>query len=157
MPGKARHWRRLPLNLGTRQIKEIFLVIGFDVVEWPSEKIYSILGFEHSKNHPTRDTHDTFYISENVLLRDPNVPLQYVQGTRKTPIPSCAGKVTVGCRRRTHSPLFHHKEGLVVDVNVTMSELKGTLDTFAALLRRGYCYTFRRYHFFYRASQKWIS
>ena len=154
MPAKSSPiGRRHPLNLVLDEIKEIFLGMGFDVAEGP-EVEYDYYNFEAlnlPKNHPARDTQDTFYISENVVLRTQTSPVQIrTMEQRKPPIRIIApGKVyRSDAVDATHSPLFHQIEGLVVDKNITMSDLKGTLDEFAKrLYGEGTVTRFRPHHF----------
>ena len=154
MPGtKHPIGRRHPLNLVLDEIKDIFLGMGFDVVEGPEVEFdyYNFEALNIPKDHPSRDTQDTFYISENVVLRTQTSPVQIrTMEQRKPPIRIIApGKVyRSDAVDATHSPLFHQIEGLVVDRSVTMSELKGTLDTFAKRLYGEDTVTrFRPHHF----------
>ena len=154
MPGtKHPIGRRHPLNLVLDEIKDIFLGMGFDVVEGPEVEFdyYNFEALNIPKDHPSRDTQDTFYISENVVLRTQTSPVQIrTMEQRKPPIRIIApGKVyRSDAVDATHSPLFHQIEGLVVDRGVTMSELKGTLDTFAKRLYGEDTVTrFRPHHF----------
>lgn len=154
MPAKASPiGKRHPLNLVLDEIKEIFLGMGFAVAEGP-EVEYDYYNFEAlniPKNHPARDTQDTFYISENVVLRTQTSPVQIrTMEHQKPPIRIIApGKVyRSDAVDATHSPLFHQIEGLVVDKGVTMSDLKGTLDEFAKrLYGEGTVTRFRPHHF----------
>ena len=154
MPGKAvKMGHRHPLNLVLDDIKEIFLGMGFEVVDGP-EVEYDYYNFEAlniPKDHPARDTQDTFYISDNVLLRTQTSPVQIrTMEHKKPPIRVIApGKVYRSDEvDASHSPLFHQIEGLVVDKGITMSDLKGTLSSFARLLYGGETVTrFRPHHF----------
>ena len=86
------------------------------------------------QNHPARDTQDTFYINDNILLRTHTSPVQIrTMLKQKPPIKIiCPGRVyRSDAVDATHSPIFHQIEGLVVDKNITMSDLKGVLDVFA--------------------------
>ena len=148
-PGGKRHPNELVLD----EIKEIFLGMGFDVVSGP-EVEYDYYNFEAlniPKDHPARDTQDTFYISDNVLLRTQTSPVQIrTMEQRKPPIRIIApGRVyRSDAVDATHSPLFHQIEGMVIDKGVTMSDLKGTLDTFAKRLYGEDTVTrFRPHHF----------
>ncbi len=131
--------KRHPLWQVLDEIKDIFLGMGFDVAEGP-EVEYDHYNFELlniPKGHPARDTQDTFYINDNVVLRTQTSPMQVrVMQSQKPPIRIIApGTVyrsdTVDA---THSPIFHQIEGLVVDKGITMSDLKGTLEVFAKKL-----------------------
>ena len=140
MPGK-RHpmGRKHPLTTVLDELKDIFIGMGFSIADGP-EVEYDKYNFELlniPKNHPARDTQDTFYISENVVLRTQTSPVQIrVMEQQKPPIRIIApGKVfrsdTVDA---THSPVFHQIEGLVVDKGITMGDLKGTLEMFVKKL-----------------------
>ena len=86
------------------------------------------------QNHPARDVQDTFYITDNILLRTHTSPVQIrTMLKQKPPIKIiCPGRVyRSDAVDATHSPIFHQIEGLVVDKNITMSDLKGVLDVFA--------------------------
>ena len=86
------------------------------------------------KNHPARDAQDTFYVDDNIVLRTHTSPVQArIMTTRKPPIRViCPGRVYRADEAdATHSPVFHQMEGLVIDENITMGDLKGTLDEFA--------------------------
>lgn len=154
MPGRhAPLGKRHPLNLVLDEIKEIFLGMGFDVVEGPEveKDYYNFEALNIPKEHPARDTQDTFYISDEVVLRTQTSPVQIrTMEQRKPPIRIIApGKVyRSDAVDATHSPLFHQIEGMVIDKNITMSDLKGTLDTFAKRLYGEDTVTrFRPHHF----------
>ena len=92
---------------------------------------------DRPKNHPARDAQDTFYIEENIVLRTHTSPVQArTMLSRKPPIRIvCPGRVYRADEvDATHSPVFHQMEGLVIDEDVTMADLKGTLDAFAKAL-----------------------
>lgn len=154
MPGShAPLGKRHPLNLVLDEIKEIFLGMGFDVVEGPEveKDYYNFEALNIPKEHPARDTQDTFYISDEIVLRTQTSPVQIrTMEQRKPPIRIIApGKVyRSDAVDATHSPLFHQIEGMVIDKNITMSDLKGTLDTFAKRLYGEDTVTrFRPHHF----------
>lgn len=140
MPGKRNREGKLhPLTQVMDEIKRIFMGMGFSIAEGP-EVEYDYYNFEAlniPKNHPARDTQDTFYIEDNIVLRTQTSPMQIrVMEKTKPPIRVIApGKVyrsdTVDA---THSPVFHQIEGLVVDKGVTMADLKGTLEMFVKTL-----------------------
>lgn len=140
MPGQRRPLgKKHPLTIVLDEIKEIFLGMGFDVAQGP-EVEYDYYNFEAlnlPKDHPARDAQDTFYISENVVLRTQTSPVQIrTMENKKPPIRIIApGRVyRSDAVDATHSPLFHQIEGLVVDKNVRMSDLKGTLEIFVKKL-----------------------
>ena len=128
-----------PLSIVLDEIKDIFMGMGFDIAEGP-EVEYDYYNFEAlniPKDHPSRDTQDTFYISDNVLLRTQPSPMQIrTMEKKKPPIRIIApGRVyRSDAVDATHSPLFHQVEGLVVDKGITMADLKGTLEVFVKRL-----------------------
>jgi phenylalanyl-tRNA synthetase alpha chain len=136
MPGKKFDLgKKHPLTIVMDEIKEIFLGMGFDVVSGPEVETdyYNFEALNLPKDHPARDTQDTFYITENTLLRTQTSPVQIrTMEQRKPPIRIISpGRVyRSDALDATHSPVFHQIEGLVVDRNVTMSDLKGTLEMF---------------------------
>ena len=136
----ARH----PLNNAINEICEIFLGLGYSIGEGP-EVEYDKYNFELlriPKGHPARDTQDTFYISDNILLRTQTSGMQIrimeelTKNGGKPPIKVvCPGKVyRQDTLDATHSPVFHQIEGLVVDKGVTMGDLVGSLRLFAKKL-----------------------
>ena len=131
--------RRHPLWQVMDEVEEIFLGMGFDVVSGP-EVEYDKYNFEMlniPKGHPARDTQDTFYINDNVVLRTQTSPVQVrTMLERKPPLRVISpGRVyRSDAVDATHSPIFHQIEGLVIDKGITMSDLKGTLDVFAKKL-----------------------
>lgn len=119
-----------------RKMEDIFIAMGFSVVEGP-EVEYDHYNFELMnipKNHPSRDMQDSFFFNENLLLRTHTSPVQArVMLSQKPPIRIvCPGRVyRVDEVDSTHSPMFHQMEGLVVDKGITMADLRGTLDAYA--------------------------
>lgn len=147
--------KRHPFEKVLRELKEIFLGMGFDVVSGPEVELdhYNFEMLNMPKSHPARDTQDTFYITENVLLRTQTSPMQ-IRTMEKTKPPIriiCPGRVyRSDAVDATHSPIFHQIEGLVVDENVTFSDLKGTLEMFIKkLYGEGTRVRFRPHHFPY--------
>lgn len=147
----ARH----PLEKVLDDVKEIFLGMGFNVAEGP-EVEYDHYCFEMlnmPKHHPARDTQDTFYINENVLLRTQTSSVQIrTMLNQKPPIRIISpGRVyRVDTVDATHSPIFHQIEGLVVDKGITMADLKGTLEEFIhKLYGKEIGVRFRPHHFPY--------
>ena len=140
MPGNAvTLGQKHPLNIVLDEIKEIFLGMGFDVVDGPEVELdyYNFEALNIPKDHPARDTQDTFYITENILLRTQTSPVQVrVMEKQKPPIRVISpGRVyRSDAVDATHSPVFHQIEGLVVDKGITMGDLKGTLEDFAKRL-----------------------
>ena len=154
MPGKSfPTGKKHPLNQVLDEVKEIFLGMGFDTVEGPEVELdyYNFEALNIPKDHPARDTQDTFYISDNVVLRTQTSPVQIrTMEQRKPPIRIIAPGMVYRSDAvdATHSPVFHQIEGLVVDKNITMSDLKGTLDDFAKrLYGEGTVTRFRPHHF----------
>ena len=137
LPGPARGAGSLhPMNIALERMIDIFVGMGYEVVEGP-EVEYDHYNFELlnlPKNHPARDAQDTFYIDDNIVLRTHTSPVQArIMTTRKPPIRIvCPGRVYRADEAdATHSPVFHQMEGLVIDENITIGDLKGTLDEFA--------------------------
>ena len=137
IPGTAhRRGSRHPLGQIEHEMAEIFRSMGFDIVDGPEVEYdyYNFQALNIPENHPARDTQDTFYITDNVLLRSQTSPVQvHVMENQRPPIRILSpGRVyRSDSVDATHSPLFHQIEGLVVDKGVTMTDLKGTLAMFA--------------------------
>lgn len=140
MPGRRREsGKRHPMNLVLDEVKEIFLGMGFTAVEGPEVELdhYCFSALNMPKTHPARDTQDTFYITDDIVLRTQTSSVQVrVMEKQQPPIRIISpGRVYRSDQiDATHSPVFHQIEGLVVDKGVTMSELKGILETFAKRL-----------------------
>ena len=140
LPGKQKKIGGLhPLTIVENEIKEIFLGMGFEVATGPEVEwdYYNFEALNIPPDHPARDTQDTFYITEKMLLRTQTSPVQIrVMEQQKPPIRIIApGRVyRSDAVDATHSPLFHQIEGLVVDEDITMGGLKGTLEAFAKRL-----------------------
>lgn len=125
-----------PLTVVRRDLEEIFLGLGFSIAEGPEVEYdyYNFQALNIPENHPARDTQDTFYITDNILLRSQTSPVQVrVMEKQKPPIRIVSpGRVYRSDDvDATHSPLFHQFEGLVVDRGITMGDLKGMLELFA--------------------------
>ena len=125
-----------PITQIISEVEEVFLGMGFNIEDGPEvEKTYYV--FEQlnmPESHPARDTQDTFYINDAVVLRTHTSSVQIrTMENNKPPIKIiCPGKVyRSDAVDPTHSPVFHQVEGLVVDKNIKMSDLKGTLELFA--------------------------
>ena len=134
LPGKQKKIGGLhPLTIVENEIKEIFLGMGFSVADGP-EVEYDYYNFEALNmppDQPARDTKDTFYITDKILLRTQTSSVQvHVMEQQKPPIRVISpGRVfRSDAIDATHSPLFHQVEGLVVDKGITMADLKGTLE-----------------------------
>ena len=137
IPGKAKEIGALhPLNSTLDKLIDIFKSMGFDVVDGPEVETdyYNFEALNVPADHPARDMQDTFYLSENMLLRTQTSAAQIrTMEKRKPPIRIiCPGRVYRSDDvDATHSPVFHQVEGLVVDKGITMCDLKGTLETMA--------------------------
>ncbi len=136
LPGRAvRPGALHPLTQVYHTVRDIFLSMGFDVFEGPEVELdrYNFEMLNIPKDHPARDMQDTFYVSEDVVLRTHTSPVQVRTMLReKPPIRMvCPGRV-FRCDDvdATHSPVFMQIEGLVVDKNIRFSDLKGTINTF---------------------------
>ena len=124
-----------PITKVLNEVKNIFLGMGFSIAEGPDVELdyYNFEALNIPKEHPARDTQDTFYVSDNVVLRTQTSPMQIrVMEHAKPPIRIIApGRVyRSDAVDATHSPVFHQIEGLVVDKGITMADLKGTLEQF---------------------------
>lgn len=125
-----------PITSVIRDMEKIFMSMGFSVVEGPEiETVQNNFdALNAPKNHPSRDMSDTFYITEDLLLRTQTSPVQ-VRTMRNTEPPIKI--ISPGrCFRydtpdATHSPMFHQIEGLVIDKNINFANLKSTLEIFA--------------------------
>ena len=137
MPGKAKAEGSLhPLNTVLEDMINIFQSMGFDVVDGPEVETdhYCFEQLNVPADHPARDMQDTFYLTDSLLLRTQTSAAQ-ARVMEKTQPPIriiCPGRVFRADEvDATHSPVFHQIEGLVVDKNVTMCDLKGVLEQFA--------------------------
>lgn len=129
-----------PTSLVLDEVLLALTGLGFDVVEGPEIELdhYNFELLNLPKNHPARDAQDTFYVDDNIVLRTHTSPVQArTMLSRKPPIRiACPGRVFRADEvDATHSPVFHQIEGLVIDKDVNMGDLKGTLD---ALFKRLY-------------------
>ena len=125
-----------PLTKMQRELEDIFIGMGYSIAEGPEVEYdyYNFQALNIPENHPARDTQDTFYITEKILLRSQTSPVQArVMEQQKPPIRIVSpGRVyRSDAMDATHSPLFHQFEGLVVDKGITMGNLKSTLEEFA--------------------------
>ncbi|MFO7718027.1 MAG: phenylalanine--tRNA ligase subunit alpha [Thermodesulfobacteriota bacterium] len=123
-----------PVTKVTRQICEIFKGLGFEVVSGPEVEndFYNFEALNIPAEHPARDMQDTLYISDSVVLRTHTSPLQVRTMQKRTP-PVAAiapGKVYRRDADLTHTPMFHQIEGFLVDREVSMADLRGTLTSF---------------------------
>lgn len=134
LPGTRSQVGKLhPFNAVLNEIEEIFIGMGFDIADGP-EVEYDYYNFEALNlppDHPARDTQDTFYITDNILLRTQTSSVQvHVMENQKPPIRIISpGRVyRSDAVDATHSPIFHQMEALVVDKGITMADLIGTLE-----------------------------
>jgi len=126
-----------PLTMVIDEIKEIFLGMGYQIADGPQVELdyYNFERLNLPADHPAREMQDSFYISESTLLRTHTSPVQARTMDKVWPdLPVkiiCPGVVYRRDDDSTHSPMFHQVEGLVVDKNISLSDLKGTLLNFA--------------------------
>ncbi|WP_366922631.1 phenylalanine--tRNA ligase subunit alpha [Metallumcola ferriviriculae] len=137
LPGrKFNSGTRHPLYQVLDEIEDIFRNMGFTIAEGSEIELdyYNFEALNIPKDHPARDMQDSFYITEEVLLRTHTSPVQVRTMEKKHPqLPIkiiAPGKVYRRDDDATHSPMFHQVEGLLIDKNVTFGDLKGTLLTF---------------------------
>ncbi len=134
LPGKCVKEGTLhPITLVKNQLIDAFQGLGFQIYEGPEIELDKI-NFQMlniPEDHPARDMQDTFYVTDNILLRTHTSPGQVrVMTSSKPPIKvMCPGRVYRSDDDATHSPIFHQIEGLVVDKNVSLCDLKGSLET----------------------------
>jgi phenylalanyl-tRNA synthetase alpha chain len=127
---------RHPLTVVTDQMKEIFLGMGYMIAEGPQVELdyYNFERLNLPADHPARDMQDSFYIDAKRLLRSQTSPVQARTMDKmcpQTPIKIISpGAVYRRDDDATHSPMFHQVEGLVVDENISLADLKGTLLNF---------------------------
>lgn len=124
-----------PIPEFIRQVEDVFGRMGFDVADGPEveedEVNFSLLNF--ADDHPARDMHDTFWVSgegDRVLrTHTSNVQIRYMR-TRKPPFRMvCPGRVYRKDADATHSPMFHQFEGLMIDKNVSLANMKAVMET----------------------------
>jgi len=136
MPTNVILGKKHPLTVILDEIKEIFVGLGYEVVEGPEIELdyYNFEALNTPADHPARDVQDTFYITDKILLRTQTSPVQVrTMEKQKPPLKIIApGRVyRSDAVDATHSPVFHQVEGLTVGTDITMGDLKGTLVTFA--------------------------
>lgn len=154
LPGKKQSLGKLhPMTVVENEIKDIFMGMGFNIADGPEvdDDYHVFEALNLPPDHPARDTQDTFYITDNILLRTQTSSVQvHVMETQKPPIRIISpGRVyRSDAVDATHSPLFHQIEGLVVDKGITMSDLKGTLEMLMKKIYGNNCkLRFRPHHF----------
>lgn len=135
LPGrKVNVGHQHPLTVTLVRIKEIFMRMGFAIAEGPEveQDYYNFEALNLPKDHPARDMQDSFYITEEFLMRTHTSPVQV--RTMQAAVPNqpiriiAPGKVYRRDYDATHSPMFHQVEGLVIDKNISFADLKGTLE-----------------------------
>ena len=123
-----------PITQVLNEISGIFMRLGFDIAEGPEVETdyYNFEALNIPKYHPARDMQDTFYVSDNIVLRTHTSPSQPRAMERTDPPVRIisAGKVFRCDSDLTHTPMFHQIEGLMVDKNISFGDLKGILTTF---------------------------
>jgi len=135
LPGRSPATGSLhPITRITDRICDIFVRFGFDIAEGPEVETdyYNFEALNIQKNHPARDMQDTFYISDNIVLRTHTSPIQVrIMEQQAPPVRIIApGKVYRCDSDLTHTPMFHQVEGLMVDKKATFGDLKGMLTLF---------------------------
>lgn len=144
---------RHPNTIALEEVERIFIGMGYEVVEGPEveKDYYNFEALNIPKDHPARDEQDTFYVTEDIVLRTQTSPVQVREMEKgKLPIRMIApGRVFRSDEvDATHSPSFHQIEGLVIDKNITFADLKGTLAEFAKeLFGEDTKVKFRPHHF----------
>ena len=144
-----------PMNMVLQQIKDMFVGMGYQVVDGPEVELasYNFTRLNIEEGHPSRDRSDTFYFNDDdsILLRTQTSPMQirYMENHKPPLCMLAPGRVFRKDEAdATHSPMFHQIEGLVVDENITMGDLKGALTT---VMRKIYgedsVMRFRPHHF----------
>ena len=133
LPAKMRPLGGLhPITLVKNQIIDVFAGMGFEVYEGPEieDDDHNFTRLNVPRNHPARDMQDTFYVTDDLLLRTQTSPGQIrTMDAEKPPIKVLVpGRVFRSDSDATHSPMFHQMEGLVVDKGITLCDLQGMLD-----------------------------
>ncbi len=125
-----------PITLTIERVEAIFRSIGFDVADGPEieEDFFNFTALNTPENHPARSMHDTFYVEGGLLLRTHTSPMQIRYARlHQPPIRVIApGKTYRVDSDATHSPMFHQVEGLWVDENVSLADLKNVYTDFVA-------------------------
>ena len=135
MPAKKRPAGTLhPITITKNEMVDVFSGMGFEIFEGPEieDDDHNFSRLNVAKNHPARDMQDTFYLSEDIVLRTHTSPGQIrVMDAKKPPIKVLVpGRVFRSDSDATHSPMFYQMEGLVVYRNITLCDLQGMLDEF---------------------------
>ncbi|MFL0798513.1 MAG: phenylalanine--tRNA ligase subunit alpha [Cellvibrionaceae bacterium] len=135
LPGRAQSKGGLhPVTRTLERIEEIFAQIGYKVVEGPEieDDFHNFEALNIPAHHPARAMHDTFYVTDNTVLRTHTSPVQVrTMESEEPPIRViCPGRVYRCDSDLTHTPMFHQVEGLVIDKDISFADLKGTVDQF---------------------------
>lgn len=135
LPGRGQSAGGLhPVTRTLQRIEKIFAQIGYKVVEGPEieDDFHNFEALNIPEHHPARAMHDTFYVTDNTVLRTHTSPVQIrTMETEEPPIRViCPGRVYRCDSDLTHTPMFHQVEGLVIDKNISFADLKGTVDQF---------------------------
>jgi phenylalanyl-tRNA synthetase alpha chain len=135
LPGKyAAFGRTHPINRVLGEVKDIFVSMGFGIEEGPEVELdyYNFEALNIPRDHPARDMQDTFYISDDVVLRTHTSPVQVrVMEKRRPPLKIIVpGKVYRCDADVSHTAMFHQVEGLMVDTGISFGDLKGVLELF---------------------------
>ena len=135
LPGRTRPFGKLhPVTQVMEEICAVFEGMGFAVAEGPDVETdhYNFEALNIPKHHPARDMHDTFYVSDSILLRTHTSPMQArIMENQEPPLRYIApGKVYRCDSDITHTPMFHQVEGFLVDRKVSFADLKGVLTSF---------------------------
>jgi phenylalanyl-tRNA synthetase alpha chain len=123
------------ITVTQRELEDIFVGLGFTLLEGPEVELvhYNFDALNHAPTHPARERTDTFYVSDDVVLRTHTSPMQ-IRAMERWPPPLYVvipGRVYRPDSDATHTPQFHQIEGLAVDEDITLADLKGTLLAFA--------------------------
>lgn len=142
-----------PITLTIEEISRVFQNMGFSITEGPEieDVFHNFDALNAGPNHPSRDLSDTFYITDDILLRTQTSPVQVRTLMKENPpikVISPGRCFRCDTPDATHSPMFHQVEGLLVDEGISMADLKGTLDSFAKQMFGSNAKTkFRPHHF----------
>lgn len=150
---KSRIGHRHPNMIALEEVENIFIGMGYEIVDGPEIEYdeYNFRKLNIPDGHPAKDEQDTFWITDQILLRTQTSPCQ-ARTMERGPLPIrmiAPGRVYRSDEvDATHSPCFNQVEGMIIDKNITMSDLKGTLDEFAKQLFGPETKTkFRPHHF----------
>lgn len=135
LPGRGTRYGKIhPVTRVEGEICDIFATLGFSVVEGPDVELtyYNFEALNIPEGHPARDIHDTFYVTDTVVLRTHTSPVQIRTMEKQSPPVRILspGKVYRPDSDISHTPMFHQIEGLLVDKGITFGDLKGVLTFF---------------------------